>query len=125
MAPTENNENTEQTTSEQAAQAPDVATAGATDQPAGSVEVGEVEREQQEHLERRTESQLPDPGTAPRTEEQLAADKAEQDRVAAAQAQQNQAATDQQQGDVPADQLASDGDQVVEGLSDNGQEAGA
>lgn len=67
-----------QSASEQVAQSPEVATSGApspTDGAPGTVENNEYEAEQREHLERRTEPQLPDPnenaatqGSAPQSD---------------------------------------------------------
>lgn len=70
------NEENPQTPAEQASQSPEVATSGAPAEAApGTVEDNEREAEQREHLERRTEPQLPDPnenaatqGSAPQSD---------------------------------------------------------
>lgn len=62
----EENEQNEapQSASEQAEQSPEAPTSGAPAVPAaGTIEDNEVEAEQREHLERRSEPQLPDPET--------------------------------------------------------------
>lgn len=57
----------QQSAADQAAEAPEVATGGAEaapEGPTGTVEDNEYEAEQREHLERRSDPQLPDPNEA-------------------------------------------------------------